>query len=211
MPMIFVIPAVPVETKRLARDRTNAATGYVVELAEPDGTIRRWNVTAGKDGATEVAIAVEATGEQKVSNYGKQSGGALGAFRLNANEQLQVEVIGDSSVYEHVDPIKIPVAQAAVLTPASDLSSGTASDLYEVILEVVNIDGANSVVVSVGVEVDGGGGALTGEEFFIRSEVVPAPGGLGPRTIWLPGNDIIRAEAAVADDAAIHWKIRKIK
>jgi hypothetical protein len=141
-----------------------------------------------------------------ITFHGHDSNDKPRPFRVNSSDQLQVEVISDDSVYVQTDPQLIAAAEADLWDPGAD-----AGDMYDVEFLVVNVDGTNSVSVSVGQDV-GGGGSLSAAEYFMYTETIPAKGDSGWRGPFrIGGDDHIRGVAGAADDAAIHFRIKKVK
>lgn len=181
----------------------NSSGDPVKILAETDGTVRvqllAW------DGAQE-RVVNETSGRLAIVNYGKDSGGTEDPLRTNANQQLQVEVINDTSVWVQVDPQLIAAAEADLWDPGGD-----AGDIYDLEFLVVNVDGTNAVDVSIGQDVAGGGG-LTAAEYFMFTETIPAKGSSGWRGPFrIGGDDHIRGVATAANDACIHIRAKLIK
>lgn len=196
-----------VRVKRLFGDLVhkvfNSSGDPVKVLAETDGTIRAQLV--GWDGAQE-RVAVETSGKLPFTVYGKDASSNEDPLRTNANMQLQVEVINDTSVWVQIDPQLVAAAEADLWDPGGD-----AGDIYDVEFLVVNVDGTNSVDVSVGQDVAGGGG-LTAAEYFMYTETIPAKGSSGWRGPFrIGGDDHIRGVATAANDACIHIRAKLIK
>ena len=86
----------------------------------------------------------------------------------------------------------------------------TAAGLYEVYFLIVNIDGTNSVDVTVGRDNDAAG-TLTAAEYWMFTEPVAADTNSGWRGAFLMnGDDDIRAVASAADDAVIQFRLRRV-
>lgn len=67
-------------------------------LITPDRSLSLWSKLIGHDGTSERIVKVEDTRELDIVNHGKDVDGNVDALRTNVNKQLQVEVIGLSSV-----------------------------------------------------------------------------------------------------------------
>lgn len=140
-----------------------------------------------------------------VTIHGHSSSDVPKPIRTNASDQIQVEVINDQSPYVQVDPQLITAAEADLWDPGAD-----AGDMYDVEFLVVNVDGTDAVDVSVGQDVAGGGGLAAGE-YFMYSEIVLAKGTSGWRGPFrIGGDDVIRGIAGAANDACIHFRIKKV-
>lgn len=165
-------------------------------------------------------------GEACVSLYGTDTGGAIRGIENETSGELRVVGMGADEAnnldrlrtdpdriqwtrpydgYQQVDPVLVPNAEGILWNPGA-----TAAELYEVSFLVVNIDGAAAVVVSVGVDIAAGGG-LAAEEYWMYNETIAAPGTSGWRGPFLmAGDDDIRGVAGAANDAAIHFRIRRV-
>jgi hypothetical protein len=88
---------------------------------------------------------------------------------------------------------------------------GTSAEEYEVEFFVINNDAASAAVtVSVGLDLAAGGG-LAAPEYWVFNEVVPYPGNLGWRGPFIMrGDDAVRGVASVANDASIHFRIKRV-
>jgi hypothetical protein len=157
----------------------------------------------GWNGAALVRFLLETTGEQKYVPHGKDEASNIDAFRTDPN---RIPWSRPYEGYEQVDPVEIPVAEGVLWNPGA-----TAAELYEVSFLVINNDaGGAAVTVSVGVDLAAGGG-LAAPEYWVFNEIVPYPGTLGWRGPFLmAGDDDIRGVASVANDASIHFKIRRV-
>lgn len=226
MPTIIVIPGAPVETKNMLKARTGTLP-EVPELGESDGTPRRYTLLVGEASGTETVIELEATGEQKIVNYGyngsaltkllletggqlisvgygKDEGNVLDAFRTDPN---RVPLSRPHEEYVSVASAEIPVAQGDLWDP------GLADTIrYLVQFMVINNDAGKAAVtgVYVGREIDSVGG-LAAPNYWMYNETIPHPG----HSTWsdpflIHGDDAIRGVAAVANDASIHFKVRRI-
>lgn len=102
----------------------------------------------------------------------------------------------------------IPVTEGILLDGSVYLD---AAEKYDVWYNVINIDSAVSVVVTLGVDDGGAQDALTGSEFWMTGEVIPARGMTGWRYGGeIDGADDIRGSAGTAGDAVIWFKVVKI-
>ena len=136
------------------------------------------------------------------------AGGVPVIFSATNAGVLQMEIINESidTAMVQIDPQLVPVAEADLWDPGAD-----AGDMFDVEFLVVNIDGTNAVDVSVGQDV-GGGGGLTAAEYFMYTETIPAKGSSGWRGPFrIGGDDHIRGVATAADDACIHFRVKKVK
>jgi hypothetical protein len=110
--------------------------------------------------------------------------------------------------YVQVDPVLMAAADAVLWNPGA-----TAAELYEVSFNCVNIDTvtAAAIAFNIGVEIGGAGGVLTDDEFWVRNEIIPYPASSGWRGPYLiAGDDDVRGWAAIANDVAVHWRIRRV-
>lgn len=105
-----------------------------------------------------------------------------------------------------VDPVEVPAAEAVLWNPGA-----VATEIYEVYFLVVNNDaGAAAVTVSIGVDI-AAGGALAAPEYWMFNEVIPYPGNSGWRGPFvIGGDDDVRGVASVANDASIHFRVRRL-
>jgi hypothetical protein len=107
-------------------------------------------------------------------------------------------------------PAQIAVADGLLWNPAT-----TATHLYEVDFVVVNVAGAATGPVTIGVDI-GNSGALAGAEYWMYQEIIPFPGNSGWRGsarqgFLMRGADRIRGfNTAGANLAIIHFRIRRI-
>lgn len=156
--------------------------------------IRGENVASGEAGA------------QKVSLYGTDDAANVEALRIDPN---RVPWKRDYPAYVQVDPVEIPAADSLLW----DVSAAgfTAANTLEVYFNVVNNDGAGAAVdVSVGADRAAGGG-LAAPEFWLFKWPVPYPGETGWQGPFIiAGDDDIRGEASVANDASIRFRIRRV-
>jgi len=75
-------------------------------------------------------------------------------FKTALDGTLQVEVHAPSASIVQLDPVLIPSSEGVLLDGSASL---TAASVYEITFEIVNIDGTNDVVFSVGVDIGAGG------------------------------------------------------
>jgi len=133
-------------TSTLQKDR--------IMTGESDGTLRVMNV--GKDGSNIIQMELEATGEQKTVLYGKDSDSNLDAFRTNANQQQQIEII---------NPLGGPTVG---ILGTSSPNSGTNTLLFTVAantstqMTMLTVCNRSSSIAKIRVGIDvGGNGSIT--------------------------------------------------
>lgn len=209
---------------------TNAAGREIPGLGEDDGTQRMqlvlWETAAP---AAQVRWRAEPTGEACVSLYA-WDGAALIQPLTEADGSVRSSLVGTDEVgnedslrtdasrivwnrpYDRLEDIasaEIPVAEGDLWSPAVG-----AAVLYQVWYMIVNNDaGGAAVTVSVGRDV-GAGGGLAAPEYWTFNEIIPYPG----QTEWrggrygfrVAGNDAIRGIASVANDASIHFMVKRV-
>lgn len=183
----------------------NGSRETVVKL-EDDGTQRMQLI--GWDGSAQKRLLTLTAGELKVALVGHDEAGTpnVDVFRTDPNRNLWVRVY---EAYLNIASADIAAAEGVVLSGSAVLS-GSGSDLYLVEFEVVSIDSANAVVVSVGRD-DAAGGSLAGAEYWMNSVTIPATGSSGWRGPYLmAGDDDVRAVAGAANDAVIHFRVRRV-
>lgn len=117
-----------------------------------------------------------------------------------------IEQTTRSEGWLQLDPVSIPNSEGVLLDGSALL---TLSD-YEIWFNVVNVDGTNSVDVSLGVDI-GAGGSLADPEYWMFEHPVAG----GAETGWTLGgiigpDDDVRGVASAADDAAVHFRARRI-
>lgn len=204
MPVLYVTPLVPVEVKRLAKDKSGTIP-EVLELAESDGTIRRWNILLGKDGATEIAIAVEATGEQKIVDYGKQAGGAIEAILLNGDRAQVVEIDGFKTDRRVADAVAITSSLADVWDPNALYSLDNTAYL-DVELFISNITpSTDGVLKFIGKDLQDAG---TIDDIWAAE--IPMPAGEVGKALGIfriGGDDVIMAQADANSVLQLHIRI----
>ena len=170
-------------------------------LSESDGKL----ITSlyGKAGSTGTAISVETSGEQKVVNYGKQTGDTIGAFNLNANNVLRVELINGATI--QVDPLLVPVAEGLLWNPGT-----TSASIYKVKFELVNFTASDVTGINIGQDI-GAGGSLATFEYWRFGLIVPASGSSGWQgPFTMDGADRVRGVAGTVDSIGIHWDIKQV-
>jgi hypothetical protein len=171
-------------------------------LAESDGTPKVVNY--GKNSTTITAFGLETSGEQRTVMIGSNASGDFDRLRTDPNRILWTRPFEG---WVQLDPVVIPSSEGILLDGSASLA---ASGVYDVAYRVVNIDGAVSVTVSVGVDI-GAGGSLATSEYWMRSQIIPA----GSNSGWEYGgiigaDDDIRGVAGAADDAAINFRVRRV-
>lgn len=187
MPNIFYLPLAPVEVKRIVKDKSGDITEGLLELAEADGTVRRYNITVGKDGATEIAFAVEATGEQKMSLYGKNPSNALAAVRTDANRMLRMRGFEPWRFEDAYEPTPGAAYSTRLTVPSSTLA----------LIEVTVVSTANTPAIDVHL-VASGGSPTTANSIFIGADpgVGKIPFRDGPHQLEAGGTVQVRNTAA---------------
>ncbi len=112
----------------------------------------------------------------------------------------------ERAAWQDVNPAEIAGAEGDLWAPG-----GTSAEVYEVEFLVVNNDaGSAAVTVSVGLDL-AAGGSLAAPEYWVFNEVVPYPGTLGWRGPFIMrGDDAVRGVASVANDASIHFRIKRV-
>ena len=178
-----------------------ALSTYVKEL------FGRLAIQAINSSGVDVGIVVEDSGTPKVVAYGKDSGGNEDPLRTNASQQLQVEIVGAlSSPYVNLVGVDVPSSEGVLLDGSASL---TAAGIYAVEFYVVSIDSSNSVDVTIGRD-DAAGGSLAGAEYWMFAETLPAGGTSGWRGPFImSGDDDVRGVATAANDAVIHFRVRR--
>lgn len=106
-----------------------------------------------------------------------------------------------------VPSAEVPVAEAVLWNPG-----GTTGEHYLVEFNVVNNDVGAAAIAGVYIGRDvGGGGALGRPEWWMFDETIPYPGNSGWRgPYFMNGDDDIRGVAGVANDASIHFRVRRV-
>lgn len=180
-----------------------ATADQIDVLAESDGTPKAVNYGYGISDAL-IPFYVEPDGELRIVPLGADEASNLDRLRTDPN---RIQWVRPFDGWVQLDPVAIPSSEGVLLDGSASL---TASGVYEVAYRVVNIDGAVSVTVSVGVDI-GAGGSLATSEYWMRSQVIPA----GSNSGWEYGgiigaDDDIRGIAGAADDAAINFRVRRV-
>jgi hypothetical protein len=177
-------------------------------LAEDDGTGRSQTILWDYTGGAQIRAAGEpTTGEARVVVCGKDEAGNIDAFLTDQHQVLWTRSYEDSII---APPIQLPAADGILWNPA-----GVATELYEVDFIVVNTSGAVTGPISVGVDINRGGG-LTAVEYWMYQESLPWPGTSGWRGsarqgFLCRGADAVRGlNGAGANLATIHFRIRRI-
>jgi hypothetical protein len=187
-------------------------------------------VLYGWDGSAVARFAVETTGEQKVSNYGwngaaltkillettgeqrmvlcgKDEAGNIDALLTDEHKVLWTRSYEDSII---APPVLLPAADGILWNPG-----GTLTELYEVDFLVVNVAGAATGPISIGVDINRAG-SLSAVEYWMYQENLPWPGTSGWRGsarqgFLCRGADSIRGlNGAGANLATVHFRIRRI-
>lgn len=155
----------------------------------------------GKDGtATIRAVSTEVTGEQRIVNFGKDSGGNIDAIRTNDNLQLFYEL------YEHwkiVDPYLMTDADAVAYNPGA-----ASTEVYSVIITLYNLT-AGAVNATVYVDV-AAGGTVGNAEYLANAESLAAKTRLTLPELIIGGDDDIRAFASAVDSINMHFQVKQI-
>lgn len=113
----------------------------------------------------------------------------------------------DAYVFVDVPSVELPVAEGDLWDPGE-----ADTVIYRVMFNVVNDDvGAAAIAgVYVGREIDSAGG-LTVPYYWLYNETIPHPGQSGWRgPYYIHGDDAIRGVAAVANDASIHFDVKRV-
>jgi hypothetical protein len=176
--------------------------------AEADGSARGQVVLWDYTGAAQIRAAGEpTTGEARIMLTGKDEAGNVDALLTDEHQVLWTRSYEDSVV---APPALLPVADGVLWNPG-----GGATELYEVDFLVVNLAGAVTGPISIGVDINRGGG-LAGAEHWMYQESLPWPGTSGWRGsarqgFLCRGADSIRGlNAGGANVAAVHFRIRRI-
>lgn len=149
-----------------------------------------------------VAVENEDSGELRVVQMGADEAANIDRLRTDPN-RIQWQRPYDG--YLLVPSAEIPVAEAALWAPGAG-----AAILYEVSFAVINNDAGGAAIANVYVGRGVGGGALARPHYWMFNETVSFPANSGWRGPFLmAGNDTVRGSAAVANDASIHFRIRR--
>ena len=196
------LPIAVDELYGIMRLRAFNAAGFPTNiLAENDGTLRSQLLLY--DGSTQRRMLSETDGTAKSSLYGKNSSAVLKSLRVNANDQLQVEIIEGSHV--QVDPVLIPNVEGLLWNPGT-----TSASLYKVMFKIVNSTATDVTGVNIGQDI-GAGGSLSAAEYWEQGLIIPGnghSGWLGPHLI--PGDDRVRGVAGTNNVLGIHWLIKQV-
>jgi hypothetical protein len=180
---------------------------------ETSGNLAKWFVDPGTGAAqvslkgqvsgTTTAVELGAAGEIQTLLVGQDEGSNADIVRTDPNRILWMR---PRTVWQDVNPVEIPSTEGDLWAPG-----GTSAEEYELEFYVVNNDAASSAVtVSVGLDL-GAVGSLAAPEYWIFNEVVPYPGNLGWRGPFIMrGDDAVRGIASVANDASIHFRIKRV-
>jgi len=115
--------------------------------------------------------------------------------------------LDDEWVYVEVPSQEVPVAEGDLWNP-----TGADTTIYEVYFNVINNDAGGAAIagVYIGREINSAGG-LAAPYYWMFNETIPHPGESawrGPYTMH--GDDAIRGVAAVANDASVHFRVRRL-
>lgn len=197
---------------------TSAPAAQIRVRAETDGTLRMQLIGSDDQGTTQryidteatgelrvvglgwngsavTRVALETTGEQKTSNYGKTAGGTLGAFRLNASNQIQVEVVGSTFV-----------ASARGVLGRTDLSATTNTDVYTVPSSttanvVVRVCNRNATPVDIRLALHDG--TVANEDYIYYDYTIGPYGTLVEKDIELDTADVVMAYSDTANVSVV--------
>lgn len=198
---------------------------------EDDRTLRTWSLQVAQDatGAERLALvendrtarsqlvlwetatpgqirwrAEDTTGEACVSNYGQDEAGTLDPLRTDPNRILWTRAHDE---WIDVSSREIPAAEADLWNPA--LADTTR---FMVEFNVVANDAGEAAAegIYVGREIDSAGG-LARPYYWMFDWTVPYPGESGWQgPFYMHGDDAIRGVADVANDASIHFRVRRV-
>jgi len=115
--------------------------------------------------------------------------------------------VPDDWVFVDVPSVELPAAEGDLWDPV-----GADTDIYRVMFQVIANDAAGLAIagVYVGREIDSAGG-LAVPYYWMFNETIPFPsnsGWYGP--YYIHGDDAIRGVAADANDASIHFDVRRV-
>ena len=154
-------------------------------------------------------IGLEDSREIRITLHGEDEAGNIDPLRTDPGGILWMRSYENSII---AAPSALPGAEAILWTPPAPQ---TAAELYEVDFFIVNVAGAPTGPITVGVDINAGG-ALAGNEFWMYQEILPWPGTSGwrgsPRQGFLcRGADTIRGvNTAGGGLAVIHFRVRRI-
>lgn len=158
----------------------------------------------GKSGGTLTALQTYSDGKLAIVPHGTDEAANFDAFRTDPN---RIQWVRPYDGYLFVSGAAVPSSEGVLLDGSAVL---TAAGLYAVEYLLVNIDGTNSVDVTIGRDNDAGGG-LTATEYWQFTEPLAADttsGWRGPFII--NGDDDVRGLASAADDAVIQFRVRRL-
>ncbi len=172
-------------------------------LLQPDRSLSIYGQLIGWNGTRRRLLSLETDGTLEVANYGKDEASNLDALRTDPD---RIQWTRPYDAYVQVDPVLIPSTEGVLWNPGS-----TAAQIYEVSFMAVNFDaGGAAVTISVGVDI-AAGGSLATLEYWMFNEVLPYPGTTGWRGPFIiGGDDDVRGIASAANDAGIHFRIRRV-
>jgi hypothetical protein len=198
-------------------------------LAEDDGTMRSQTILWDYTGAAQIRAAGEpATGQAMVSLYGTNVTGNLQAIENEDTGELRVVQMGADEAANidrfRTDPNRIQwtrpyeeyvtVPSAEIPVAEGDLWAPGAADAVRYLVEfmVVNNDAGAAAIAGVYVGRDlNAGGALAAPEYWMFDETIPYPGTSGWRgPFYMHGDDAVRGVAGVANDASIHFRVKRV-
>ncbi len=150
-------------------------------LTRGDGTLEVWVTLVGRDPNNEpTPVNIDSAGAVVV---------ALGV------------------AWQDIDPVEIPNSEGDLWDPGGL----AATIIYEVEFNVVNNDaGSAAVTVSVGLDL-ARGGSLAAPEYWMFNEIINYPSSSGWRGPFIMhGDDQIRGIASAANDASIHFRVKRV-
>lgn len=155
---------------------------------------------------SELLAALRLQPDKTLRTYSLQVGtDAAGRERIELIDSNRTSWVRNYDGYLQVDPVLMTNVEADLWVPGT-----TAAEHYAVEFNIINIDTASAyVTVAIGHAV--GGGALTPTEFILRADTIPIRGQTGWQGPYIiAGDDAIRGNAAVVDDATVHWRIKQV-
>ena len=133
-------------------------------------------------------------------------GSAGGRERLLILDTNRIQWTRPYDGYITVPPVLMTNVEGDLWAPG-----GAVGDRYAVQFNIVNIDNANAYVEVVTLGHAVGGGAIAANEYIMRNEAIPIRGATGWRGPYvIAGNDTIRGNTAAVNDAAIHFRVRRV-
>jgi hypothetical protein len=183
----------------------DAAGTPATALAEADATLRGQVVLWDYTGAAQIRAAGEpTTGEARGITCGKDEALNVDDFRTDPN---RIQWVRPHEEYVSVASAEIPVAEGDLWAP------GLADTIrYLVEFMVINNDAGGAAItgVYVGRDLNAGGG-LAAPEYWMFDETINYPGNSGWRgPFYMHGDDAVRGVAAVANDASIIFRVRRV-